>query len=72
MIRDTIDIWCDRCDWVLTKEEKVESRLSVLMAWHIRELEEKGWVFEYDEEDALKRVLCTFCAKIEMADAQVS
>lgn len=63
MIRDTIEIQCDRCGRHEQIQRMIAYRISSLMASFIQELETAGWMFERDSEYSLKRVYCPFCVK---------
>ena len=61
MIRDTIEIQCDKCGRHEQIQRMILYRISRLMSSFIEELEIAGWKFIRDEEYQLKKVLCPHC-----------
>lgn len=63
MIRDTIEVQCDRCGRHKQIQRMIVYRISSLMPSFIQELEVAGWMFERDDEYKLKAVYCPNCVK---------
>jgi peptide methionine sulfoxide reductase MsrB len=62
MIRETVEIQCNRCGRHQEIQRMIVYRISGLMPSFVQELETAGWKFERDDEYKLTRVLCWHCA----------
>lgn len=63
MIRETVEVRCDRCGRHQQIQRMIVYRISGLMQSFIAELETAGWKFIRDDEHKLTSVLCHQCAK---------
>lgn len=63
MIRDTVEIQCDRCGRHWKIQRMIIYRTSGMVPSSIEELNQCGWMFERDDEYKLKAVYCPNCVK---------
>lgn len=66
MIRETVEIQCDKCGRHAQTQKMIPYRISGLMQNFMIDLEINGWKFERNDGFELTRVLCPNCkSKIE-------
>ena len=66
MIRETIEIQCDKCGKHEQAKTMLGYRTSGLMGMFMTDLTINGWLFVRDERYKLERVLCPHCNKTEV------